>query len=198
MSQHTYAKKREDPEGVERAIKYWVINCFMFTSDIIEAIFHEQLFEADYFYCVYLLLKSGFFFILFSNNFKNAAGIYDSIVPKIVPIVQPQVDFVASKLSKGTGYFVTNITPGLAGIVAGQTKNVMSLMATKLVTMLEFKAAVTEPQKQQLSHQPEGDRMAMSMMANNKRELMGNKPNADVNATQVMNRNVNIDPVSPI
>eukprot|EP00826_Nyctotherus_ovalis_P054239 TRINITY_DN7092_c0_g2_i6.p2 TRINITY_DN7092_c0_g2~~TRINITY_DN7092_c0_g2_i6.p2 ORF type:complete len:233 (+),score=79.19 TRINITY_DN7092_c0_g2_i6:77-775(+) len=188
MSQRIHAKKREEPGAAERALKFWIINALLFFTDMLESWLYKYLFDSEYFYCTYLILKSGLYLLLLSNNFQNAASLYDATILKILPSIQPQIDFIVSKISSGTGYVTTKVTPGLANTLAEQTKSVMFFMGAKLVSMLEFKAAITEPQKQQLSRQPEANRMAMSLMADNPGELFGEKKPADVNSTQVVGK----------
>ena len=186
MSQHIHSKKREEPGAVEKALKFWILNAIFFFTDLLEIWLYKHLFNEEYLYCSYLIIKSGLFILLFWNNFGNGAALYDATLGKVLPSVQPQIDFVVSKVGSGTGYLATHVTPGLVNSLAGQTNAFMSLMVTKLVSMLEFKAAVVEPQKQQLSRQPEANRMAMSLMTDNPGELLGEKRSMDANSTQVI------------
>eukprot|EP00826_Nyctotherus_ovalis_P030987 TRINITY_DN2474_c0_g1_i1.p1 TRINITY_DN2474_c0_g1~~TRINITY_DN2474_c0_g1_i1.p1 ORF type:complete len:205 (-),score=19.40 TRINITY_DN2474_c0_g1_i1:75-689(-) len=194
MSQHIYAKKREEPEAAERALKFWTLNSILFLSDLLETWLYNYLFSEEYFCCVFLMLKSGLFVLLLSGNFQSAATVYDATAARMLPSMQPQIDFVVSKVSSSMEHVATHVTPGLTNALAEKTKSALFFMSAKLVSMLEFKAAVTEPQRKQLLRQPEANRMAMSLMTGNTGELFGEKKPADVNTTQMISAKADIPP----
>eukprot|EP00826_Nyctotherus_ovalis_P029044 TRINITY_DN22907_c0_g1_i1.p1 TRINITY_DN22907_c0_g1~~TRINITY_DN22907_c0_g1_i1.p1 ORF type:complete len:216 (-),score=38.36 TRINITY_DN22907_c0_g1_i1:44-691(-) len=164
MSHKVYSTKHEDPGKAERVLKFWTINGFLFITDIIESMLYQYIFKGEFIYLIYLLCKSGFFVFLFINSFHNASAFYDLVVPSALPAMQPHVESAISKASAVSDYVSHNITPGFANSLAGQMSSITIFVGSKLLSMLEFKAAATEPQRQ-LTHQPQANRMAMSMIA---------------------------------
>lgn len=188
MSHSVYSKKREEPGASERVLKFWSINGILLVLDIFESLLYKFVFKSEYIYWVYLLCKSGFFAFLFINNFHNASALYDSIIPNALAAVQPRVEYAVKKVSDTSDYVAQKVTPEFANSLAGQMSSIMMFIGSKLVSMLEFKAASTEPQRQ-LTNQPQANRMAMSMVSSTKEDILGNVK-TDVNATQIGGRNI--------
>ncbi len=188
MSHRIYTKKREEPGATEKALKFWTINAVLFFSDLFESMILDWILQNEtYISCLYLLAKSGIFVMLFLNNFHYSGAIYDWIVPNVLPPLQPFIDIVIVHAQMGIGYLMTNVTPALAQSVAGQMKNLVFILGGKMVSMLEFKAAVTEPATApRVVNQPQPNRMAVSFIAEEGEDLFGEKKPVDPNVTQMV------------
>jgi len=188
MSHKVCNKKHEETGGAERVLKYWTLNGLLLLLDILESLFYEYIFKSHYIYLVYLLCKSAFFVFLFINNFHNASALYDWVIPGAYPVMQPRVEYATKKVSTISDYVTNNITPGFANSLAGQMSSIMVFVGSKLLSMLEFKAAGTEPQRQ-LSYQPQANRMAMSMISSSGENILGENK-TDVNVTHLSSRRI--------
>ena len=178
MSHRIYVKKREESEATDRALKFWTINSFLFITDFLECFFLDMAMQNDSYICyLYFIIKAGVFVTLFLNNFHYSAVLYDWIVPNVLPPIQPYVELIISKAQVVVGFIFTRITPALAQSLAGQMKNLALYLGGRLVSMLEFRAAVTEPQP---VHKPEPGRAAVSFIAEEGEDLLGERGNANV------------------
>jgi len=194
QSQSIYTKKREEQGNLEKALKFWVINACIWSFDFIEPSFLNLLlkYESQLICYLFLLGKAGLFIVLFMNNFEYSGMVYDWIVPIVLPPIMPFAELIITNVNNGFSYLLTNITPALAQTLASQFKNALFYLGAKLISKLEFKAALAEPApaKNGLMHQPEPNRMAMSFIAEEGEDILSmvDKKKFDPNVTQIMGR----------
>ena len=183
MSHRIYTKKRLEPGATDNALKYWSINVVLFITDMAESLILSWYPDVDIsLYCIWLLVKACGFVVLFLSNFHFASVLYDTIVPKVLPPIEPFIDWVIAQAQLGVAHFFTNITPAIVQGLGGQVKNLLFCLGAMAVSKLEFKAAPTEPQRPVL--QPQGNRLAMSFVQEKTENLLGETRPVDANTTQ--------------
>lgn len=146
MSQRIYTKKRDEPGALENAIKFWIISTVLYPLDILESLALGIFSDLHgYPYVMYMIGKSALYVWLFWNNFHYSKVIYDGIVPKLLPALEPTLDFVIGQASRGFSYLLTNVTPVVAKSLGAQMSTLALYLAEQVVHKLVFQAASTEP-----------------------------------------------------
>ncbi len=186
MSHRIYTRKRDEPGATENAIKFWILSAILLVTDFLESAILDVFPDFDsYPYILYLGAKSVMFVWLFWSNFHNSKVIYDGILPKLLPALEPTIDFIIAKANVGVAYFFTHITPALARSVGAQLNTLAMYCGEQLVKKLVFKAASTEPARLVPHVQQTG--LTTSFVADEGENLLAESPvPANLNTTQII------------